>query len=204
MQALTRYLYSASNILGVSAALVVTVCFLLGVFNQFWGVFSVAAYASGALLAYAFKQEPQHLADGLPTSEALAQLRQHFMPKLPSNARKILNEILTRVEALMPRLKEMEERGTIEAPSRAMLKQTVTRLLPDAIETYLRLPSAYANINKLPNGKTAREVLEEQLQMLNEHVLSLEENLLSSDVNSLLANGHFLQEKLQPGVKLFD
>jgi hypothetical protein len=35
-------------------------------------------------------------------------------------------------------------------------------------------------------------------------VVSLEENLLSIDVNSLLANGHFLQEKLQPGMKMFD
>ncbi len=204
MQALTRYLYSASNIFGLSAALGVTVCFLLGVFSHFWIPFSLAAYASGALLAYAFKQQPQHIADGLPTSEALTQLRQHFMPKLPTNARKILGETLNRVDSLMPRLKEMEERGAIDAPSRAMLKQTVTRLLPDAIETYLRLPTAYANMNKLHNGKTAREVLEEQLLMLHEHVVSLEENLLSADVNSLLANGHFLQEKLQPGIKLFD
>ncbi|MBI3228911.1 MAG: hypothetical protein HYZ45_01610, partial [Burkholderiales bacterium] len=112
--------------------------------------------------------------------------------------------ILNRVDALMPRLKEMEEQGSIEAPSRAMLKQTVTRLLPDAIETYLRLPAAYANMNKLSNGKTARDVLEEQLLLLNEHVITLEENLLSADVNSLLANGAFLQEKLQPGLKLFD
>ena len=204
MQAIYRYLYSASNILGLAAALGVTLAFLAGVFSHFWGVFAVAGYASAALLAYAFKQEPKHIADGLPTSEALAQLRQYFMPKLPTNARKILGDILNRVDALMPRLKEMEEQGQIDAPSRAMLKQTVTRLLPDAIETYLRLPTAYANMNKLHNGKTAREVLEEQLVMLNEHVVSLEDNLLSADVNSLLANGQFLQEKLQPGIKLFD
>ncbi|MBI3229003.1 MAG: hypothetical protein HYZ45_02090, partial [Burkholderiales bacterium] len=95
MQAIQRYLYSGSNIVGSAAALGVTLCFLLGVFSHFWGVLAVAAYASGALLSYALKPAPpQHIADGLPTSEALAQLRQHFMPKLPSNARKILGDIL--------------------------------------------------------------------------------------------------------------
>jgi len=59
-------------------------------------------------------------------------------------------------------------------------------------------------MNKLHNDKTAREVLEAQLLMLNKHVATLEGNLLSADVNSLLANGHFQRKKLQLGMTIFD
>lgn len=203
MQALSKYLFSTSNIVGALAALCVTILYLLGFFSQGWLWFSLGAYAAGALPFLFQKEVPIHLADGLSTTEALQQLKENMLPKLPPNARKILAEIIERVEALMPRLKQMEAEGMIEAPSRAMLKQTVVRLLPDAIENYLRLPNTYARMKKLPNGKTAQVVLEEQLQMLNLHVQELEENLLSSDVNSMLANGQFLQEKLRPG-SLFD
>lgn len=205
MQALFRYLSSTGNLVGSSAALAVLVAYFTGFIHSGWGLLAAGAYCAGAL-PFAFRDPPEllHVDDGLSTSEALQQLKRKMLPKIPAHSGKVLAEIITRVEGLMPRLKEMEAQGTIEAASRAMLKQTVTRLLPDAIENYLRLPSKYAQSSQLSNGKTAQEILHEQLILLNEHVITLEENLLSADVNSLLANGQFLQEKLQPGIKLFD
>jgi len=55
-------------------------------------------------------------------------------------------------------------------------------------------------VASLGDGKNAQELLTEQLVMLQEHVHSLEENLLSADVNTMLANGRFLQEKFQRNV----
>lgn len=204
MQAFLRYLYSTSNIVGSCAALAVLLCFIFGIIQQGWILLAAGAYLAGAL-PFAFSRPPSlHIAEGLSTTQALQELKQKFLPRLQGNERKILQDIITRVEGLMPRLKEMEAQGVVDGPSRAMLKQTVTRLLPDALETFLRLPPAYAKTHKLGNGQTAQQVLATQLQLLDEHVVTLEENLLSADVNSLLANGAFLQEKLQPGLRIFD
>ncbi|WP_338845488.1 hypothetical protein V8J88_17375 [Massilia sp. W12] len=200
-----RYLTSNSNLAGSAAALLVLILFFLGLIGNGWLLLTLGAYAGGALLPLAFTREPEvlHIADGLSTHEALEQLRKHMLPRLPLAPKQELQKILQTVDNLMPRLKEMEQQGAIEAQSRAMLKQTVTRLLPDAIETFLRLPKHYQNKEVMP-GKTAQQLLVEQLQMLGEHVHSLEENLLSPDVNDLLVNTRYLQEKLQTGPKLFD
>lgn len=197
MDRIYRYLLSAGNIVGSGLALLVTMAYLFGLIDSGWGLLALGAYCGGSLFSFAVIRQPAHMPEGLATADALAWLEQAALPKLPPTAKPILLDIIRRVDGLMPRLKEMEKQGLVEAQSRAMLKQTVVRLLPDAVEAYLRLPSAYAQVATFGNGKTAQTLLTEQLKMLQEHVCSLEENLLSSDVNSLLANGRFLQEKFQ-------
>ncbi|MBI1892035.1 MAG: hypothetical protein HYS18_15420 [Burkholderiales bacterium] len=201
MNSVQRFLLSNGNIAGSAAALAVTVSYLAGLIDQGWGLLAVGAYAAG-FLPFAFVGKPVHMPEGLSTAEALEWLRTSAMPRLPQNARPILSDIIARVDGLMPRLKEMEEQGIVEASSRALLKQTVVRLLPDAVETYLRLPATYAKVKTLEDGKTPQQLLIDQLAMLQTHVHSLEDNLLSADINSMLANGKFLQEKFQQGIAL--
>ncbi len=198
-----RYFLSTGNIAGSTLALAVVTAYLFGFIDDGWGWLTLGAYIAG-VLPFAFTSAPAHMPEGLSTAESLLWLKQSALPKLPLDAKPILADIIARVEGLMPRLKQMEIQGLVEAPSRAMLKQTITKLLPDAIETYLRLPPTYAKVARLGGGKTAQELLAEQLLMLQAHVHTLEDNLLSSDVNSMLANGQFLQEKFRPGISQFN
>ena len=195
----TTFLRSTSNIAGSLLALAVIGCYLLGWIDAYWGWLTLGAYAAG-YLAFAFTAAPATRPSSASTEETLQWLRQTALPKLPNEARPILADILTRVEGLMPRLKEMETQGLVEAPSRAHLKQTVTKLLPDAIDTFLRLPPDYAKTTVLANGKTAQHLLSEQLGMLQTHIQDLEDHLLSADINAMLANGRFLQEKFQTSI----
>ncbi|CAN5403319.1 hypothetical protein BH11PSE11_BH11PSE11_14840 [soil metagenome] len=199
MDRVLRYLLSNSNIAGSAAALLVIGLYLAGIIGTAWGWLALGAYV-GAALPFAFIGTPAHMPEGLSTEDALSWLKSSAMPKLPPNAKAVLADILNRVADLMPRLKEMETQGMIEASSRAMLKQTITKLLPDAVENYLRLPATYAKTKTFEGGKSAQDLLQEQLELLQTHVHGLEENLLSSDVNSMLANGKFLQEKFKPGL----
>ena len=198
MDRITRYLFSTANIAGTTAALSVLMLFLFGVIGSGWMLLTAGAYLAGAL-PFAFKEKPAHMPKGLSTADSLEWLRVYVMPQLPSNAKATLGDILSCVEGLMPRLKQMEQDGLVEATSRAMLKQTVTNLLPEAVENYLRLPPRYANHKTLENGKTAHELLLEQLELLQNHVHSLEDNIVSADVNSMLVNGRFLQDKFSQG-----
>jgi hypothetical protein len=196
MDRILRYLLSPGNMLGSSLLLLVVAAYLFDVIDSNWWQLALGAYVGG-YLPFAFKDQPAHMPEGLATADALDWLRHSALPKLPPAAKPVLTDIIHRIDGLMPRLKEMETQGLVEASSRALLKQTVTRLVPDAVEAYLRLPPAYARIATFTDGKTAQDLLTEQLMLLKQHVVSLEENLLSSDVNSLLANGRFLQEKFQ-------
>ena len=196
MQRFWRYFLSTANIAGSGLALLPILAYLLNYIGSGWWLLSLGAYLGGSL-PFALRDEVKHLPEGLSTLDALARLEHDMLPRLPPKAKPILADIINRVNGLMPRLKEMEQQGLVEASSRALLKQTVTRLLPDAVEAYLRLPPAYASLTHVENGKTAQDLLAEQLTMLQQHVISLEDNLLSNDVNTLLANGRFLQEKFQ-------
>lgn len=201
MERVARYLFSNSNIFGSLAALLVVTAFLFGVIEIGWGWLALGAYIGGAL-PFFFREAPAHMPEGLSTGDSLEWLRQSVMPKLPANAKPVLADIIACVDGLMPQLKQMEMQGLVDASSRAMLKQTITRLLPDTVEDYLRLPTAYAKLKQLGDGKTAQDLLIEQLVLLQAHVHALEENLLSPNVNSMLANGRFLQEKFRSGLAI--
>jgi hypothetical protein len=196
MKRFFRYFQSTANLCGSVLALAVVAAYFFNLIGPLWWLLAGGAYVAGSL-PFAFGGEVKHLPEGLSTADALLMLEDDFLPRLPPKPRKILGQIITHVNDLMPRLKEMEQQGLVEASSRAMLKQTVVRLLPDAVEAYLRLPPGYASHTIVTDGKTAQDLLAEQLTMLQEHIISLEQNLLSADVNSLLANGRFLQEKFQ-------
>jgi hypothetical protein len=192
-----RYLQSRANMFGSLAAMIVVVAQLLNFLGPNWWLLALGAYVA-ASLPFLFGRESHDLPQQMHTAEALQLLRDELLPRLPTKPQQVLADILKTVDALMPRLKEMEAQGLVEASSRAMLKQTVTQLLPDAANTYLRLPREYANQVAIDGKKTAQDLLLDQLHMLQEHVHELEANLLSSDVNKLLANGRFLQDKLRP------
>lgn len=191
------FLRSRANFSGSAAALLVLIAHLFDFIGPGWWYLALGAYV-GASLPFILRKPAPRLMREMHTAEALQYLREELLPKLPSQPRQVLEDIINTVDSLMPRLKEMESQGLVEASSRAMLKQTVTQLLPDAANTYLRLPPDYANQVALQGNKTAQDLLLDQLHMLQEHVNELEANLLSSDVNRLLANGRFLQDKLRP------
>lgn len=190
------FLRSRANLAGSSAALLVLLAHLLDLIGPGWGLLAIGAYI-GAGLPFLFGQPAARLGHQISTAEALQHLRTELLPQLSGEPHKVLGDIIQTVDHLMPRLKEMEAQGLVEAPSRALLKQTITQLLPDCANAYLRLPPAYANSAALQDGKTAQDLLLEQLHLLQAHVHELEANLLSSDVNRLLVNGRFLQDRLR-------
>ncbi|MBL8511663.1 MAG: hypothetical protein JNM52_08450 [Betaproteobacteria bacterium] len=197
-----RFLFSTPNIAGSLVALLVIGAYFIGWVDRFWWLLAIGGYLAGALF-FALRMPPPllHLPDGQNTQQALDWLKRSVLPKMPVKARQVLADIIERVEALMPRLKEMESQGLVDANNRNLLKQTVTRYLPDAVEGYLRLPQALTKKATVATmGKSPEDLLTEQLILLRDHVKTLEENIFSNDVNALLANGRFLQEKFQKSI----
>lgn len=195
MNRVLRFLLSDGNVAGSVLALAVTGAYLLGFLSQYWFVLALQGYALGFLVMY--RRAPQPCPQGLSTTETLKWLTDHALPQLTGEAQPLLQNILTVVAEVSPRIKQLEGEGLVQAENRAKLKQLVTRYLPDVLQAYLKLPSLYAKSAEVVPGKTAYVLMVEQLRLLAVHVHELREGLYADNVNELLANGQFLREKFE-------
>lgn len=78
------------------------------------------------------------------------------------------------------------------------------KYLPKIINQYERLPTKYANEVKSSNGKTAKDMLMEQLSMLERKVQEIAYGMYEDDVTALRVNGNFLKEKFGSDTNLFE
>lgn len=191
-----RYMLSTSNIAGGIAASLVAFLYIVGIFDHYWIFLAGVAYGIGALTFVADKP-PEMLEKGLDTSEYIQWLRSEIVPKLPTTASQTLQRILKVVDDIWPRLKEMQEQGLVDFSSRDEIKQSLTLYLPELLTNYLRLPTAYAKTHKI-NGQTPTILLEEQLTMLENHVIGIRDNVYARDVEALQTHGKFLKAMLDP------
>jgi hypothetical protein len=95
----------------------------------------------------------------------------------------ILN-LLPRVENLPPGSEDL-----------FILERTALEYLPTALEAYLNLPRAYATLRPVSGGKTASQVLLDQLSLLDSKMNEISDDIAKNDSDKLLANGRFLAEK---------
>ena len=75
-----------------------------------------------------------------------------------------------------------------------MLRRTATDYLPTSINAYLALQPGYATTHVLPGGRTALQLLEDQLKLLERKVDEIGMALRQLDSQRLLAHGRFLEE----------
>jgi hypothetical protein len=189
-----RYLYSGKNIVGSGLALLGLVLFFTGVITSFWWPFVVAAmYAIGVLLA----PGPPRVAIGGtsfdPDGIRRSLQRQVDMSrgKLPPPLQAKLQEIADTIQGILPHYAEFPP----GSPDLFVVGRTATDYLPSALQAYLSLPRAYATLHKMPNGKTADEVLGDQLALIDAKMDEVADAVHKKDSDALLANGRFLEEK---------
>jgi hypothetical protein len=98
--------------------------------------------------------------------------------------RQIILGILPRASALPP-----------GSPELFVVERTATDYLPTALESYLNLPRAYATLHPVQDGKTPKQVLMDQLTLLESKMNEIADDVHRHDADRLLANGRFLEER---------
>lgn len=80
-----------------------------------------------------------------------------------------------------------------------VVERTVDDYLPTAVQNYLKLPAADTSI-PLPEaeGKTARQLLSDQLDLLIQKMHEVADAAHRKDVEALLVHGRFLEDKFGP------
>ena len=80
-------------------------------------------------------------------------------------------------------------------PTVMLIRQTALHYLPQALQTYLALPRIYAERVPVQDGKTAKDVLIEQLHLIEQKMRETSQAMYQNDADRLLANARFLQER---------
>ena len=194
MNPILRYLYSGKNILGSTLALFGLVLFFAHVITTFfWPFVVVAMYGIGALLAPGPPKvalagtsfDPDSIRRSLQRQLNIAQ------GKLPPPLQAKLQDIADTIMGILPHYAEFPP----GSPDLFVVGRTATDYLPSALQAYLNLPRAYAALHKMPNGKTADDVLNDQLTLLSSKMDEVADAVHKKDSDALLANGRFLEEK---------
>jgi hypothetical protein len=76
-----------------------------------------------------------------------------------------------------------------------VVQRTTVEYLPNTLNAYLALPPGYANAAVSADGKTALQALWEQLNLLEVKLDEIAGNLHRQNLNRLVANGRFLEER---------
>lgn len=192
------YFYSTRNIAGCSLALLGLGAYFGGFINQWWLPICMGLYAAGALLV------PSHdlididiyqRYDGQQLIAGVEQLIAQVGKQLPPQALLILQSIPQVLEPLIPRLTGLNNSPMLPPDHVLTVIGAITRDLPQTLSGYLRLPTAFANLHPVHQGKTAKDLLTEQLQLLKNQLDKIAEAAFKDDADAVLVNGQYLKEK---------
>lgn len=196
---LLLWLYSNGNILGCLLALIGPALLFAGTIGTGWGWITAGLYAIGAVAGWASSSQPdiqRAIAADLGREAILEQLDallQRVRPHLSADMNQHLQQLRQSIADILPRLGH----GSLHDADLYTVRETVLRYLPETLANYLALPPVFRHTHILKDGKTARQILAEQLTLLDDKMQEITTNLSQSDAQALLANGQFLREQFQ-------
>ena len=195
------FLYGTPHIAGSAAALAGLGLFFAGVIGPYWWAIVPALYAGGYLVIPRDATierivRAQFTEDNL--KDRLDDLISAARNRVPAEAGRRLEEIREHTKLLLPKLKELTERGALAANVRHEVLQTLIRYLPDTLGAYLRLPVAYKKLHREADGRSPDALLVDQLKLLEENLGRAVKDAFAGDVAHLEVQGRFLAEKYTP------
>jgi hypothetical protein len=196
---LMLFTYGNANITACALALLGPALLFAGVIGPGWLYITAALYAAGYLIGHISRSTPQierQIADTLSVEDTLAHLdavvrgvQAHLTPDMRAH----LDSVKTSVSEVLPRLV-----GTGQHDADLYtVKETVLNYLPQTLANYVALPPVFRTSHALKDGKTARQLLSEQLALLDTQLREVVANVASADAQALLANGQFLEMRFQ-------
>jgi hypothetical protein len=190
------FLYGSGNILGCALALMGPALLFAGVIDRGWLAITAGLYIAGLLLGRRQPELERAIEDSLSHEQTLQRVDEviaHALPHLPEEVKPHLASIRDAVAEGLPRLRA----SGLHNEDLFTVRQTVLRYLPETLANYVALPPAFRVSHALKDGKTARQLLAEQLSLLKTQMREIVANAARQDAQALIANGHFLEEKFR-------
>jgi hypothetical protein len=189
---LVDYLASAKNLTGSALAIVGLALFFTGVVGGLWPIVVGGLYVVGALVAPRGKRVLGSPAfDARQLQKELGALVARVNGKLPDEVLTEVQQIATVIQQVLPRAGE----SLPGSEDLFILSRTIEDYLPKALDAYLALPPVYARSHVVRDGKTATDIILDELKTLDERMDQVADATARKDVDRLLAHGRFLEEK---------
>ena len=196
-QRLQRFIFSRKNIGACLLALVGAGLLALGITGGWLGLGLIAAlYGAGYLLIPA----EQGVMFTLFDERDAQQITQGLSDLAYSLRFRVADDVLAAVEDVARSIKltlPTEGAPAMSAidPNVMLIRQTALHYLPQALDAYLALPRIYAERVPVQDGHTARDVLIQQLHLIDQKMRETAEDMYQYNADRLLSNARFLQER---------
>jgi hypothetical protein len=195
-QRLMLFLYSTPNIVGSLLGILGLVLFFLGIIGPFWFLIVVGLYVIGVLATPHSPTYELSLKNQLTVDDIRAELEglvRKIQGKVPKEVMDLVQSIKTSIVEVLPQIVDLSGSDY----NIFLIKQTALDYLPESLQNYLNLPPAYANLRPVKDGKTSKQLLIEQLSLLDSEMKEVVQAIYSNDTQKLMAQGQFLKEKFQ-------
>jgi len=113
--------------------------------------------------------------------------------RLPAPLQAQVLALCNGLEALLSQWER--SKGSLSLQESFHARHIAISYLPDALKTYLSIPSAFAGSRVLGNGKTAQDTFRDTLTELETKVKELADDLADQDAHAFLVHSKFLQDK---------
>jgi len=192
------YLYSTPNIVGSALGILGLILFFTGLIGQFWWLIVPGLYAIGVVVTPGSQQIDLALRHQLTIEELqveLEELVRKIRHRVPEEILQKVEQIKNSIVAILPYIVDVNSADH----NIHVIRQTVLDYLPETLQNYIALPPAFANLHPVRGGKTARQLLLEQLDLLDKQMQEVAVDLAKNDTQKLLAHGRFLESKFRKG-----
>lgn len=187
------YIYGTPHLVGCLLGLVALALFFTGIIDRFRFLIVAGCYAIGVLLTPQNRGVVMAMSQQMDADELAVQLRillDSARNRLTDQVNKPLEEINELIDQILPLIDKRNITADLHT-----VKNVITQYLPEMLDSYLKLPPAYARFHTLSTGKTPRDELVAQLGILHHELEVILGNLLTDDVHALQAYGKFLEDK---------
>ncbi|MEN6622799.1 MAG: hypothetical protein ABFD50_14770 [Smithella sp.] len=195
------YLYGTPNIIGCLLGILGLALFFTGIINQFWFLIVIGLYAIGVLAtprspSYELSMKNQLTADDI--REELDDLIRKIKGKVPKDVLEVVQSIKASILEVLPQIVDLSGSDY----NIYTIRKTALDYLPASLQNYINLPPAYANFYLVKDGKTSKQLLLEQLNLLDQEMKETVQSVYANDTQKLMVQGQFLKEKFQKPIEL--
>ncbi len=190
------FLYSRKNIAGCLLGLGGLALYFLGITS---GLIGLAVVAGLYGIGYLVVPPERGLAVTLFGTEDTHDITNGLTRLLASIRFRVADDVYNEVGSIARTIVEtLPQNGTgIDPadPNVNLIRQTALSYLPQALDAYLAIPRLYAEGRQVQDGKTAHDVLMDQLKLMDSKMTEMANAIAQNDTDQLLANARFVQDR---------
>lgn len=201
MLKIQKFLFSNKNIVGLVCGSIVICLGFIGIVKHLWPLVAIISYVFGYLIAPKEKEVVFYHIKGENIADYIGFIHKFLRSsldsdKLPIEAKEALQSITKNAIELLTFL---QNKDSLDSSSEDMinLKSIFDNYIPKLINQFSKLPSHYSHNIKTSTGKTAKDMLLEQLLLLDNKIQEISYGIYEDDVTALKVNGRFLKEKFE-------